>query len=328
MKRIVAIEVCPDAIRAAEIIKPLSKSPKISKIGEIMIPAGIAGESQILDADIMVEAFKQLWANEKFSTKRVVLVVSGRRFITRSHETAHVSFKTLDPVLSFEAAAVVPEGMSNPVIDFLPTHHIEAKGSIKTVGLVIATPAEPIEGVIGVMLRAGLEIDYVDFAPISIARFIKNNVNPDDYGPGYAVANIREKTTDILIAKDGIPRMIRVASAGLEPIGGPLGKHFVDRKDEVLVASDGSIGASPIDTLAREIRISVTSQIEALGIMIKKLYVTGPRSDENTVKQLSEILDMDVEALNADNVSSVGEIDKQLSASDFVAVCAGMRGKK
>lgn len=329
MKSIVAVEICPDAIRAAEILKPLSKAPKISKIGEIVIPGGVTGESQVLHMGMLTEALKQLWKNEKFSSKDVVLVVSGRRFIARTHETAHTSMDSLKKVLSFEASAVVPEGMNNPVIDFFPMFNSEAKGGVKTSGLVIATPSEPIELIIGALTAANLRVSFVDFAPMAIARFIKNNVNPEEYGLGYAVANIREKSTDILVAKGDIPRMIRVAPVGLTPKETAFGRHFVedDEDQEQIVGPDGSINSSPIEALAREIKISVTSQIESLGIMIDQLYVTGPRSDARTIAKLSEILGMKVSALSASDVKSVDELDEQLMASDFVAVCAGMRGK-
>lgn len=326
MKKIVAIEVSRDAIRAAEILAPLSKNPSVSKIGEVEIPPGVAGESQVYEVDNFVESLERLWEEYKFTTRSVVLVVSGRRFIVRPHETFHTSMKDLKGVLRYEAASVIPESMQNPIIDFYPISNTETQNGEKTNGLVIATPVEPIETLVGALVKAKLQVEFVDFAPMSIARFIKNNVSSEDYGEGYALANIRELSTDILIAKGDTPHMIRVAAAGLLPPQKKLGRH-VKQETNSFVDTDGSI-YTPVEVLAREIKVTINSQIEDLGIKIDTLYLTGPRSDEETAAELKRLLDINVVSLTSDSAKHKDELDSDILSSDFVAVCAGMRGKK
>lgn len=326
MNKIVAIEVSRDAIRAAEIAKPLSKNPKVVKIGEIDLPAGVATESQVVEIDTFVESLKKLWENEKFSTKSVALVVSGRRFIVRSHETTHTTMKALRAVMNFEVATVVPEQMTNPIIDYYPVKHSESKTGIRTTGLVIATPAEPIESLIGAITRAGLSIEYVDFAPMAIARFIRNFVKHDENLDTYALVNVRELSTDILIAHNNVPQMVRVAPVGLPPKARKRGRRA--KADDVGLDTSSNVEQSPIESLATEINKTVESQNRELGLAIDKLYITGPRSDADTIKELSALVDIDIVPLSAESAFHNDSIDHDLSVSDFVAVCAGMRGKK
>lgn len=328
MKSIVAIEVSRDAIRAAEVSGPFSKNPTVVKIGEIELPAGVAGESQIHILDSFIECLKQLWEEQKFSTRNVALVVSGRKFIVRPHETAHTSMKTLKSVLPYEASTVIPEGMQDPIIDFFPTSRLETKHGLRTEGLVIATPAEPIESIIGALVRAKLKIEYVDFAPMAIARFIKNNIPEENYGKSYALANIRELSTDILVTKGSVPKMIRVAAVGLMPPQKKMGKHAKDSEYGNFVSSDGKVGRTPIEALAREISVTINAQSSELGVKVNTLYVTGPRSDQETIDQLAEILKMNVVSLTSETANHKDDIDTDFSASEFIAACAGMRGKK
>lgn len=326
MKKIVAIEVSRDAIRAAEIASPLSKNPKVVKIGEIEIPAGVASESQVVEIDTFVESLKKLWETEKFSTRDVALVVSGRRFVVRTHETTHTTMKSLEKVMNFEVGTVIPEQMTNPIISFYPISHSESKTGIRTTGLVIATPAEPIETLIGALIRANLNIEFVDFAPMAIARFIRNFVKNDENLDTYALVNVRELSTDILIAEDNIPKMIRVAAAGLPPKAKRRGRRA--KAEDIGLDDSRPLEQSPIELLASEIKKTVASQNRELNLEINKLYLTGPRSDEETVKELRKLIDIDIIPLSANSALHSDSINSDFSSSDFVAVCAGMRGKK
>lgn len=326
MKKLVAVEVSRDAIRAAEVVNPLSKNPKVVKIGEIEVGAGVAAESQVLEIDTFVQALKDLWEEKSFSTKNIVLVVSGRRFIVRPHETNHTNMKAFRSAMRFEVADVVPEQMTNPIIDFYPMRHSETKTGIKTTGLVIATPAEPVESLIGAATRAGLTVEYVDYAPMSIARFIRNFVKHDENLDTYALANVREISTDILIADNNVVKSIRVVPTGLTPNSRKRGRHA--KAEEIGLDSTIDVTESPVEKLAREIDLTIRSQSNELGISIPKLYLTGPRSDVETIKELQELVDVGIVPLSADSALHSDSIDHDFSASDFVAVCAGMRGKK
>lgn len=325
MKSLVALDISGTTIRAAEISGPTSKSPKVSKIAEVDLPPGIAGESAVHDIDAFVEILKEFWVEEKFTTKSVVLAVSGRRFIVRDHETSHTSMKTLASVVHLEAAGSIPDQMSNPVVTFYPTRHIRTKTGVRTAGLVIATPADPIEVLVGAVLRAGLNVECVDFAPMAIARFINREVEAPE---SYALVNIREESTDILIAKNNIPLMIRVTPKGLEPKK-RTGRHSVDEASLTSLNATRFEEESPSASLAREINLTISTQRDELDLEIGTIYLTGSRSnDGELISTIKNSLGAEIVSLSTDAVSTDEKFDEELSAADFVAVCAGMRRKK
>lgn len=325
MKSLVALDVSGSAIRAAEIIGPMSKAPKVSKIAEVDLPAGVTGESSVHDIDQFVEILKEFWREEGFKTKSVALSVSGRRFIVREHETSHTSMKSLDPVVHLEAAGVIPDKMSNPVVTFYPTRHVQTKVGIRTAGLIIATPAEEIEKLVGAVIRAGLQVEAVDFAPMAIARFISREVNPPE---SYALVNIREESTDILIAKNNIPRLVRVTPKGLQPTK-KIGRHAVDEASLISVSETRFQAESPSAALAREINMTISSQRDEMNLEIGTIYVTGSRNnDTELISMIKNSLDAEIVSLSTSTVSTDENLDEDLSAADFVAVCTGMRRKK
>lgn len=326
MNSIVALEISSDAIRAAEISGPNSKNPKLKKIAEIELPPETTGESCVYESEAFVTILKEFWLTEKFSTKNVVLVVGGRRFIIRSHETTHTSLKALRNLIKFEASDVITDQTPNPIIDFYPTSQIDTKAGVKTTGLVISTPAEPIEELVNAITLAGLSIEYVDFAPMAIARYIRNNHASED---DYALVNIRENSTDILIGKNNIPQMIRVAPKGLDTKRGRRGKHMVE-ETSITSFNGGGFQESPIRTLVREISMTLSLQVDDYGAELKKLYIAGPRStDPDLVELLQDELNIDVIALTTEGlVETLSEDDSESSSAEFVAMCAGMRGKK
>lgn len=325
MKSLVALDISGNSIRAAEIIGPISKAPRVSKIAEVDLPPGIAGESAVNDSDAFVDILKAFWKTEGFTTKSVALAVSGRRFIVRDHETSHTSMKALAPVVHLEAAGVIPDQMSNPVVTFYPTRHIQTKTGIRTAGLVIATPAQPIESLVGAIIRAGLEVEYVDFAPMAIARFISREVEAPE---SYALVNIRDESTDILIAKNNIPLMIRVTPKGLEP-NKRTGRHAVDETSLTSLNATRFEEESPSASLARDINLTISSQRDELGLEINTVYLTGSRNtDEELISTIEASLGVSIVSLSTDTISTDEKFDEELSAADFVAVCAGMRSKK
>lgn len=340
MSNLVALEVSADTIRAAEISKPFSKDPRLVKVGELVLPKHTAGESIVMAQGKFSALLKELWQKEKFKTKNVALVVGGREFLVRRHTTTYPSMKSLRPMLQYDTAKVFPEKMSDPVLDFYPTNRISSddEDMPETGGLVIAAQTGPIENIVNAISDAGLHIEFVDYAPMAVARFVMNHVNPTG---DYIIANVREETTDILVSNEGIPASIRVVAKGLEP---KRQLALLDEEDEEEEqASDLDLSAfsdafsqeaeeDPITSLSRDIQRTAESVIVS---QPEILYLTGNRSlGSELARTLEELLEIEVDALFPQALDLMKDkknrdsVDHEVLASSFVAVCAGMRGKK
>lgn len=336
MSKIVALEVSPQAIRGTEVSGFLSKKPKILRVGEIKLEENVAGESLVINDEAFVAALKELWSTAKFSTKAVALVVGGRRFIVRSHSTTHNSMQTVRSTLAYEGQQALPEQSESLIYDFYPTHEVETKVGTKTEGLVVSTPAEPINRIVMGLKQAKFELEYVDFAPLAVTRWILRN-RPEKT---YALVNIREESTDIAIAEDAMPRMIRVVSKGLNNKRRPVRETPVESQ---LLRRD-VLGDQGVNLLMQDISLTIRTQSDSVDEELECIFTSGPRADDSElIKRMEEIFGIPViplaieepiinpkqaaDKLSTDNEEGV-EVNKAVDSSifnNFVTMTGGMR---
>ncbi len=329
MSKVVALEIAPQAIRAAEVAGYRTKKPKLLRVGEIKLEEGVAAESMVQDGQLVSEALKQLWKESKFSTRSAALVVSGRRFIVRNHTTGHTNLSVLKRVLHLEAPNAFPDQNAEILFDFYPTHGVETKAGMKTEGLVISSPSEPISELAFAVNRAGLDLEYVDFAPLAITRWILRN-RPEQR---YAVVNIREESTDIAVADGGMPRMVRVLSKGMS--------SQRRRFESVTTESSQSRGlsASPllrrdvlgenaVKLLVQDISLTVNTQAADIEGGLECIFTTGPRAaDPELQAVIGDIFNIPVVPLSISSIplEDDEENNRMPSFDNFVAMAGGMR---
>jgi len=321
MSKIVALEIASHAIRAAEVSGYTSKKPKLLRTGEVRLEEGVAGESQVHESEALVEALKRLWSEAKFSTRSVGLIVSGRRFIVRPHTTGQTSMKVLRKILPFEAPNALPEQVSDILFDFYPTHKSESRNGTKTDGLVISSPSEPISEIAFALKRAKLDLEYVDFTPVAITRWIKRNRSEQNY----ALVNIREDSTDIALVEESMPRTIRVVSKGLSSKRRRLG--LTGQEGSPLLRRD-VLGENGIKVLVQDIGLTVSTQSDEIAGELECIFTSGPRAnDPELLAMLNERFGIPIIPLFIDTISQDEDEELNLKPSfdEFVAMTGGMR---
>lgn len=329
MSKVVALEITPQAVRAAEVTGYKTKKPKLLRVGEVKLEEGIAGESLAQDGVELSEALKELWKESKFSTKSAALIVSGRRFIVRQHTTGHTNLAVLKRVLHLEAPNAFPDQNTEILFDFYPTHEVETKAGTKTEGLVISSPSEPISELAFSVQRAGLNLEYVEFAPLAITRWILRN-RPEQR---YAVVNIREESTDIAVAEGGMPRMIRVLSKGMSS---------QRRRFESVAAEGGQsrglsaspllrrdvLGENAVKILVQDISLTINTQAADIDGDLECIFTTGPRAaDPELQAVIGDIFNIPVVPLSISSIplEDDEENNRMPSFDNFVAMAGGMR---
>lgn len=321
MSKVVALEIAPDAIRAAEVNGYRTKKPKLLRTGEIRLDEGVAGESIIHEPEQFATALKELWTETKFSTKSVGLIVSGRRFIVRPHTTAQTSLDVLRNILPYDAPNALPENVSELLYDFYPTHTHETRAGLRTDGLVISSPADPISDLAYAIKKAKLELEYVEFTPIAITRWILRN-RPEQ---NYALVNIRDESTDIAIVEGGMPRMIRVLSKGLLSRRRKLGRQGI--APSPLLRRD-VLGENGVKVLVQDIGLTVRTQADEISSDLECIFTTGPRAEDPELRSIiGENFNLPVIPLFIESISQDEDEDQNRKPSfdEFVAMTGAMR---
>lgn len=321
MSKVVALEIAPHAIRAAEVAGYGSKKPKLLRVGEIQLEENVAGESVVHDSDALVEALNQLWKDSNFTTRSAGLILSSRRFIVRPHTTAQSSMDVLRKVLPFEAPNAFPEQVSDIIFDFYPTHEHMTKAGLRTDGLVISSPSEPISELAFTLSKAKLNLEYVEFAPVAITRWIKRNRSEKNY----ALVNIREESTDIAVVDNGMPRMIRVLSKGLSSKRRKLGR--TGPESSPLLRRD-VLGENGVKVLVQDIGLTVRTQAEEIAGDLECIFTSGPRAEDPELRAIiGELFNLPVVPLFIESIPQDEDVELNLKPSfdEFVAMTGGMR---
>jgi len=324
MSKVVALEIAPQAIRAAEVSGYKGRNPKLLKTGELKLneELQVAGDSAVHKPEEFTEALQHLWAESGFTTRSVALLLSGKRFIVRPHLTMQTSMSVLRRVLPFEAAGSFPEQSEELLYDFYPTHAYEDRAGTQTEGLVISTPAEPITELAMVLKNAKLELEYVDFTPLAVTRWIRRN-RPEQ---NYALVNIRDESTDITVVEQGMPRLIRVVPKGLS-----TARRRIDKGDN----SEGSpllrrdvLGENGVRILVQEIGLTVNTQSDSIASELECIFTSGPRAADPELRAvIGDLFDLPVEPLFIDSLVGHEDFENNRipSFDDFVAMTGGMR---
>lgn len=325
MSKIVAVEVTPHALRAAEIAN--YKNPRkqqVVRTAELALADGIAGESTARDPDALTEALEALWEENGFSTKRVGLVVSGRGFIVREAESREATPKDALANIPYENPKALPSEPQGFIVDFLPTELTEIKGEEILRGLVISAPKAPISDLAFATKRAKLSLEFVEFAPLGVLRYVQTHIA--DPGESYIILNVRDESTDFMTVKNGIPLSVRTISKGLDSKSRKWGNE--PAMPAIGIADQRVRGRiDEVQLLAGEIGLTIQSQDRDVFNERTKIYLTGPRADDAELKKLlTSSLSMKTESLF---IEGEDEDDPSTNSSprfdQFVAMCGGMR---
>lgn len=231
-RSVIGIEIAEESVRAVEVAG--GRHPSLLAAGEVLLPAGAARDSEVIDADAVALAVSHLWAQVGFRSRKVVLAVANRRLLVREFTAPNLPSAQLRAALPFEVADLLSVPADRAVIDFYPL----AIENQRARGLLVAGAAEGIEGLIAALRKANLWVESVDFLPFGLARAVARAV-PEGAGP-VAVAAVGEHTTCFTVVVDGVPRYSRIVPVDVVP-----GLH-------ALMAADGGFGeAGPASTAHR-----------------------------------------------------------------------------
>lgn len=200
-RTIVGLEISEISIRAVELSR--GKRPAMLTAGEVPLPPGVAKDSEVLDTDAVAMAITQLWSQAGIKAKEVVVGVSNRRILVREHSTPALRPDLMRAALPYDVQDLLPVSPEQAVLDFYPV--AESDGQVH--GLLVAAVSETIEGLIAALNRARIRTAAVDFIPFGLARVAKQ---VGAAGQTVAVVAIGEHTTNLVVARDGIPQFARI----------------------------------------------------------------------------------------------------------------------
>jgi type IV pilus assembly protein PilM len=288
----IGLDIGTSGVRAAEL--SFGKAAiTLEKFGQVALPEGAVRDGEVIDADAVAHAIKQLWAHTKFSSKKVVLGVANQKVIVRQVDLPWMPADELQKSLAFQVQDFVPMPVDQAVLDFHPLEELTGEGGARTLrGLLVAASREMVHSSLDAVKAAGLTPVMVDLTPFAVVRSLAQADHVGLGAPVEALVDVGARVTNIVIHQGGAPRFVRILLMGgqdvtdavAERIGVPqqraealkqqMAQGLVENGTDVQAAARviEAVTASFVD----EIRGSLDYYLASSGSMpLSRLVLTG-----------------------------------------------------
>ena len=215
---VVGLDIGHGVLRAAEVAGG-AKKPRLLKYHEITFPADASREGEVVEADVLARALKQLWTSAKFSTKDVALGVGNQRVLTRDLTVPKVPLDRIKETLAFQVQDLLPIPVADAVLDFYPVSEGLSESGPVIHGLLVAAAKAAVLANVRAVQAAGLNPIDVDLTPFALSRALL--AGPSNHGT-VALVHVGASTSCVVVAADGVPQFVRIIPSGGDQVTAAL----------------------------------------------------------------------------------------------------------
>lgn len=212
--RVIGLDIGATRVRAAE-VELSSRGPAaggtLVTIGSIPLRPGAVDDGDVLDVDAVAAAVKQLVSKGGFSSKRVVVGVGNQRTVVREMEVPELPMDQLRKALPFQVSEMLPMSADEALLDFYPTAQVQGESGTFLRGIMVAAAKASVTNSVMAVEGAGLRPVGVDLKAFAMMRA---QMQPDWERASVAFVDIGAVTTNVVVAAEGRPRLVRVLSIG------------------------------------------------------------------------------------------------------------------
>jgi len=207
----VGLDIGSSGVRAIELSASRKTMPLIVRSHEVTLPSGAVVRGEVVDADVVIDALKKLWAEGSFKSKKVVLGIGNEGVIVRELTIPKMPLKNIRESLPFHVQDMPHAPFNDSLFDFYPTSEFLAERGPVIKGLLIAADKKGIVENVAVVERAGLMPIEFELTPFALNRVL---IRRTDVIGTVALIDIGGTTTSVTVSVDGEPAFVRMISAG------------------------------------------------------------------------------------------------------------------
>jgi type IV pilus assembly protein PilM len=254
--KVVGLDIGTSGVRAAELT--LSKGgATLERFGQVALPPGAVRDGEVVDIDAVAEAVKQLWAQAKFSTKKVVLGVANQRVVVRQVDLPWLPANELKKSLEFQVQDFIPMPVDQALLDFHPLEEFTNESGARMLRvLLVAAARDMVQNALDVVKKAGLTPEMVDLNSFAVLRsLVSMDVTGLDSMQAEALIDVGASVTNIVVHQGGVPRFVRILLMGggdvtdavAERLGVPQEQAEAVKQQSGLSSMAGGAAADPAD---------------------------------------------------------------------------------
>jgi type IV pilus assembly protein PilM len=268
--RNIGLDIGSTFVRAAEVEISGRSSSKagtatLLRYAELPLPTGAVGDGEVHEVNSVASILKRLWAKGKFSSRNVITGVGNQRVVVREMDVPSLPMTQLRQALPFQVQEMLPMSADEAQLDFYPTSENDAESGKVLRGVMVAASKATIAAHV-------LTIDTAKLAPRAIDlnafALLRAQAVDDWASTTVAFVDVGARTTNVIIAANKIPRLVRMLPSG--------GNDATDA-----VAGALKISAQDAERAKREIGV---------GFSVAEQYKLGAEALATTTRALVEAI--------------------------------------
>ncbi len=212
-KPVVGLDIGTSGVRAAELSTGKGLAT-LERFGQVALPPGAVRDGEVIDSEAVAAAIKQLWAQAKFSTKKVVVGVANQKVVVRQVDLPWLPVNELRKSLSYQVQDFIPMPVEDAILDFHPLEEFtnDAGGRMLRV-LLVAAARDMVGSAMDAVTQAGLQPTMVDLTSFAVLRALVSGSGVASV-EAEALVDIGANVTNIVIHQGGVPRFVRILLMG------------------------------------------------------------------------------------------------------------------
>ncbi|MGA8892248.1 MAG: type IV pilus assembly protein PilM [Anaeromyxobacteraceae bacterium] len=180
--------------------------------GEAPLPPEAVVDNQLMNSSAIVEAIRELVAQQKVKSKEVAIGVRGHSVIIKRISMPFMSQEDLDESIQWEAEQYIPFDVKDVHIDTqILTPQADAAGQMDV--LLVAAKKDMINDFTSVCAEAGLTATVVDVDAFAVQNAFEVNY-PQGPNQPVVLINVGAAVTNINIVNNGLATFTRDITVG------------------------------------------------------------------------------------------------------------------
>lgn len=229
------LDIGTTAIRLVE-LRGSGPAKTLVRYAYLPIDAHIVLSDSKTDQQKVVQAVSDLLSQARMTTKNVAVGVPSQRVFTTLADFDRLPSGELAQAIRYQADSLIPTPLAESKLDWAVVGD-SPKDKTKVEVLLSSVPNSFIEQRLDALESIGLNV--IAFEPDNLA--ITRSLLPPDLTTPQLVLDIGQKSTDLVIAMNGAPRLTRAIPTGVEAIirGAAQNLNIDDKQAEQFVFKFG-----------------------------------------------------------------------------------------
>jgi type IV pilus assembly protein PilM len=215
----IALDIGPDAI----VVVQSSGADRTRACHAIVhpLPVGLVVDGEVVNADGLAVELRTLFSEHKLGRDVRVGLAHPRLMVRMVELPATLDGADLDGAVRHLAGDLLPVGLDQLVVDYRRVGHAAAELGAQQRVLMAAARVDGIERLMRALNGAGLRAERIQLAGLALLSALDQPPSGDD-----AILYVQTGAlTNVVIAEQGEPMLVRAASAGSEAIAAGLAER-------------------------------------------------------------------------------------------------------